>query len=525
MALNRYSKLPKATIRNTQVLTDLGIIDTALQRKQAKYDAQANFNAQAIQGAETLPVFGEYDTAYKNKVAADIKNKVAEVSNMDLADPNVSGGVNQFIQQMSSDPRLAQAVQAKSMYDEFQNTRKELAAKGKLPTSAEILRQKAWNDYSKTGQLTEDATEPLYEAQDLIKGRGDLVSMIKASGTDIIAALSDGTAYKNSSKGVAADRIRKAVEAQLPTYMNSAYGKQELDDYKVAKMSGSIPKDMSFGDYLTKQVMSTAANYSYSDFSTNRDSAMNQARDRADRLAKEKEEKDGYAGEGYLPAMAMNKKVELDSDGRININPALDLWDWMSNSDSRSKEDLALEKTLQEGAKRSGMDIKTYAEKLNSDPNVKVSYYNADKAKKISTQFYNPSTGGGTFWTMQVKNAEFPDGISAKELMEEKGLKKEDLDKGFTVIGDVSPDNPYTPKGMGVMIGGEYYILDDRHSLKDPKALVQHEANQAKYKGDGGTHTTELYNPADKRTYSVTYVYDASTDEVKEDTSLRKVIK
>lgn len=136
MALNRYSKLPKATIRNTQVLTDLGIIDTALQRKQAKYDAQANFNAQAIQGAETLPVFGEYDTAYKNKVAADIKNKVAEVSNMDLADPNVSGGVNQFIQQMSSDPRLTQAVQAKSMYDEFQNTRKELAAKGKLPTSA-----------------------------------------------------------------------------------------------------------------------------------------------------------------------------------------------------------------------------------------------------------------------------------------------------------------------------------------------------------------------------------------------------
>lgn len=512
MTLNRYSKLPKATIRNTQVLTDLGIIDTAFQRKQRQYDTKAAQLGSAVQGAESMQFFGNAANAYKSKVVDDIKNKVSEISNLDLSDPNVTKGTEQYIQQVSQDPELQKHAQAKQYYDTQQEQFADLEKRGKLHGNQKLLQDLAWKQYSETGQISPELNQPLYEAQDLIAERGKLVNMIKSSGHEGTAFF-NGIAYGNSSSGVSMDKISKAVRDQIGTYANSQAGRQEYNDWKAGQLTGAIPKGQTFENYLLGGIMSTAQNYAHSNTSNDYSSAFNKLEQRAydeKKEAKKKEEED-YTGYGYTPATG-GKDIEVDSDGMINVNPIFDAIQSVTGWEPRTKEELALQKSLQERASKAGMSVEQFAEQVNADPNVRVKYFSSKKADEVSKRFFNPTTKGGDFYTRKVYTSEYPEGISAKEFMEIKNLKPEDL-KGITLIGEVDSDNPYTPKGYSALIGGEVVTVGDEYSLRGKEGvLAKHNFQKNQVKHNGGEPVTfEDTDPNTGKTYRFTYEYDGTT--------------
>jgi hypothetical protein len=509
MAINRHTKPIDYSIQKTQVLPRTEILLGSLAKRQTTYDEEVERLQTAIGTVSGYEVVGD---AAKNdlKVIENILNEGStNLLKEDLSDPSVQGKVNKLIGEIANNSKLKTHLSAKQSYDKFIEQYEDLSKRGKLHDNNLHFMKKAWSHYKKTGEFDSDSlSNPIIpEAVDVITERGRLVNMIKASGGDAIKYLESGIAYKNSSSGVDVNKIRQAVDEQLLTYSQSAAGRQELTDYRVLVDKGVInPEKTDFTTYLRQQVMSTAKNYAYSQSSTNMDGALN-----ANRKKKQEAEP---AGEGYMPAIG-GKDIELDSDGRININPFLDLWDAMTGGESRTEEQLELEKTLQAGAKKSGTDIKTYVDRLNADPNIRVSYYNSKQSKEMSTRLYDAKTGGGQLSTKVIYSKDYPEGISMQEYLAEEGMTELEVKNGFTVVGEVFPDNPYTPKGQYVTIGGKPIIIDDIHALKPAEnkehaqIMYENAKAQAKYNGRGN-HKAVLGG------VEFGFEYDASTGTVKE---------
>jgi hypothetical protein len=272
--LNRFTALPKATIQKTQSLVDLGVIDTAIQRQQKAYDTQAATIAQANKEANNLPVYGKHATKLKEQLVGDLQTKTAEWSNVDLADPRYKQEVNSKLNEWASDPELNKHLKIGAIKSEFDTQTKKLMSENKLNDSQRLLRELEWQKYSETGEAGESLGMPLYEAKNLIEGRAELVKNIKDSGSSGMGFI-DNIAYKTSSKGVNIKTLDKAVQDQLFTYMNSPYGKQERDDYKVLQMQGAIPKSMTFENYLFKQIKSTTDTFAHMTTDSDKASAYN----------------------------------------------------------------------------------------------------------------------------------------------------------------------------------------------------------------------------------------------------------
>lgn len=455
MALNRFSSLPKATIRNTQVLTDLGIIDTALQRKQKVYDTKAATIGAAVQGAESLPVFGEADTAYKNQVLGDIKAKVGEISNQDLADPNVTKGVDQFLQQAGNDPRLKQAVQAKSMYDNYQKGREELAAKGKLNPSQEYFMNKAWQHYSDKGELLPNATQPLVESVDGFTERSKYFKDLRASGGDAIKYLKDGTAFKNSGKGIDSNRTLKQANGIWQDYTMSQIGRQDSLDYDMLIDSKQLdPKKTSRESYMRDMLLGTGKTYEYYESSTNRDSAENQARDRAERKTKE---------EAIIPAethgfdYTNGTKYRFDEDGDFvakDMQASLlgTAWDALIKPNKAGEEELDdNQKNIIAIAKKNNTSPAKVVEAQSQYRTVPFDMYAGGQGEKLSKVLPAISTsqkitiGGET--TTLANYLEKHRGIDVSGL---DAKKRKELFSELQVIGEVKPNGGLT---TGYVIG------------------------------------------------------------------------
>lgn len=470
--LNRYSNLPKSTIINTQVLTDLGVIDTALQRQQKVYDNQAAGVAKTAQAANDLSFVGDAANGFKDKLNEDLKSKVNDWSKLDLADPTVKAEVNGYISSLASNPELQKHTQVKALYDEHQKQIQDLSSKGKLHDNQLALQNLAWEKYKKDGTISDELQQPLYEAQDLVKGRSDLVSMIKASGTDIIAALEDGTAYKNSSKGISSDRIKKAVEAQLPTYANSAYGRQEATDYKVAKLNGSIPQNTSFADYLVSQVMSTASNFAYSQNSTNKDIALRSKQTR-DLQTKKEEETILTGTEGFNnPNIPANK--QFNSDGQIREQNTVSSWlfgnafgDQQLTEESKN---LPENKQLMVAAKVRGLTPKEYVDKYSQKQSIPVFNYVKETSRTNLTSLISKN-GAGLINSAPIIDKSGKIVGTLKDILISQGVEDnpeaiKEATKALQVTGKIGA-SPVSADGLRISLNGEDLILDLTQSLLD----------------------------------------------------------
>jgi hypothetical protein len=301
--------------------------------------------------------------------------------------------------------------------------------------------------------------------------------MLKANGGDAIAYLADGTAYKNSSKGVNGSRIAKAVDDQLNAYANSAYGIQEKDDWQVAKLEGSIPESMSFKDYLRKEVMSTAQNYEYSDFSTNKDGAINASRKDAEE--KRKEEETIMTGtEGFNTGIIPTDMQFNSGNGQIREQNTVKSWllgpifgDQDLTEESKQK---AENQQVMLAAKAHNMTPKEYAEKFGKTQNIAVHNYVKDSKRQDLTKLVN-NDGAGLLNSAEIVDSEGNrttlkdfaikngSGESAKEVNE--WIKE----NGIQVTGKIDPSAP-SAEGYRISMGGNDYIMDLTKNLERKKA-------------------------------------------------------
>lgn len=503
MALNRYSTLPKINIRNNQHLTDNNIYDNTLAKKQLSYDTTAANTENALKQASQLSGTGNAANAYVAKINEDLKNQVGQYAGQDLGSAAVKNQLHGIISTAAADPKLKEIQAVNAHKAELDKKYDAMEANGEIAPSQAYFYKKGWDEYGQTMDAN-SVPQHVMKAANLTEERKKLFNDIKASGADQIKMMGD-LAYKTSSKGVSLGRLNKAAQNQLSTYANSHAGRQELMDFKMGQETGSIPKDADFNQYLLKNLMSTGENFAYSDFSTNQDSTINHQSDRA--YAEKKAKEADYNGEGFAPAMKNPYgNMELDSDGRKDQNAVLDIWDWATGSDSRSDADRKQETDFNALYSKSGFKgtKQDFATELSKSPNIKVKYYSAKKADEESKQFFDPKTGGGTIQNTMVYSDEFPQGIPAVQFAKEKGIKLDDpKGNGFAIIGDVAPDNPFTPKGKQAMLGGEAVVLDDRFSRHSEEDVYKHNMGQAKFNGTG-ENTWEQVNPADGKKYRFT---------------------
>lgn len=511
--VNRFTRPAQHNVVNTQILPRTELLLGALGQRQAKYDQQVERMESTIGTVSGYQVVGDVAKQYLKNKEDMLTEASSNLLSKDLADPSVKGEVNKLISDVANDPTLKLHLSAKASYDKYIEQYEELSKKGKLHENNLHFMNKAWQRYKSTGEFDESLANPIIpEAVDVVKERGNLVSMIKASGADALAYLEDGIAYKNRNSGVDVRRIEDAVQAQLLTYAQSAAGRQERTDYEVLVDKGFIdPSKTSFQKYLKEQVMSTARNYSYNQSSTNIDGALNQSR-----KEKLKKAEEAATELGYTPAFSSpNAKIKIDEQGRVQTEEVgfFDMINtfgviegakmWMNGdhkvSGKEAKEQTAL---LQENAARVGVTVTEYVEALNADPNIAVDYYvNKAKRDNESARFYNPKTGGGEFYTRKIYTPEYPQGISAQEYMKEHDISEAEMKSGFTMVGSIRPDNPYTPLGKTALVNGKQVIIDDAPNAT-PQAQHQWLASQAKYNGKGSTEFefmgrkySYIYNP------------------------------
>jgi hypothetical protein len=485
MAINRFTRPTESNIKSNQVLPRTELLLKALEQRQGQYDATADSLSEAQGAVSGMTVVGDYAKTYLKNKEDILAEASTNLLKEDLADRSVQGKVNKLIGSIADDEELKTHLAAAQSYKAYTDQLTALGKEGKMHDNNVHFMRKAWDTYKKTGQFSDELANPVIAPYvDVTSARGDLVKMIKASGGDSVQFLGDGIAYTNSSSGVDINRIKQAVNDQLLTYSQSPAGRQEYTDWRVLVDKGILDENkVDFKSYLAQQVFSTAKNYAYMNSSSDVASAMNTAR-------KEMKE-EASAGEGFMPAANLREDVKIDSDGNIDVPWYSDMADWFTGGNSRTPAQQALQKRMEQISAKSGKPIQEVADMFNKDPNVRVSYYNSKKAADVSKQLFDPKTGGGTFWTSVLKSPKYPNGISMEEIMKEQGISETELKGGFTVIGDVYPDNPSTPKGMAVMVNGEKYIIDRSHELRpesnpaDAKALYEWNSMQAKYNGSG----------------------------------------
>jgi hypothetical protein len=491
MGINRYTKPIDYSLQKTQILPRTEIIAGALQQRQAMYDEGVSKLQEAYGAISNYKVVGDAAKKDLEIVEAMMEEGATNLLNKDLADPAVKSEVNKLIGGIANNEKLKTHLLAADTYKQYSEQIDDLRKKGKLTPSNYFKYQQEWDKYKSTGQFNSDIlSNPIVEeAVDVLPERQKLFAHLKASGGDSIGFLED-IAYKTGYKGIGNKDIENAVMGQINAYMMGSAGRQERRDYEYLVASGGIDPKKSFQSYLVEGLLGVGSTYKYSDSSTNIDGAYNIRR----KERKEKEEE--YVGDGYMPAMNKGNKIELDSDGNINIPAYLDVADWFTGGDSRTPAQKQLQTRIKDIAKSTGKSLDEVVTSMNRDPNIRVAYYNSKKAKEVSSTLFDPKTGGGRFWTTSLKNDKYPNGISMEELMKEQGISETEAKGGFTVIGDVYPDNPYTPKGMAVMVNGEKFIIDnsaniDKNKQEDKDRLYNFAANQSKYNGTG-THTEIL---------------------------------
>lgn len=489
----------------------------SLGQRQQKYDQQVAKLAD-IQGTVSGYNFVG-DAAQRDlKQVEDVMLETSQsLLKKDLSDPSVQGEVNQLINDISSSPKLKMHLMAAEKYKEYRTQYEDLAKKGKLADANIYAQTKAWERYKATGELDDMALAPIEEAVDIESENKKYFDMIKASGGDAIAYLQDGTAYKNGSKGVYSQDIRDAVDGALWKYSNSQAGRQLKREYEMYVAEGAIdPAKQSMTDYLRDSLLSTGKKYMWNQSSTNADVALRASQTRALKKAEE------TATElGYLPAFASpNAKIEVDKDGNVKskevgffdlvntfgLTTGTAMW-FKGDHEIAGKEAREQTALLRDNAKKSGMTVQEYAEALNADPNIQVEYYVNKKTRdNESARIFDAKTGGGEFYTRKIYTPDYPTGISMQEYLKEEGVSEQEAKAGFTVIGKIKADNPYTPGGKAMMINGKQVIVDDAANA-DIGEVGRWKAMQAKYNGKGSVEFEH-----NGKTYK--YVYNAKTGTV-----------
>jgi hypothetical protein len=319
MAINKYTKPVEHRVQSTQVLPRTEILAGALANKQAKYDKTLESLKSAHGAISGYSVVGDAAKADLEGLEGILLEKADELLKKDLSDPNVSAEVNSLISELGSDSKLKTHLVAKENYNKYIDQYRDLSKKGKIHESSIYFQDLAWKQYKKTGEFNADILgDPIIpEAIDVVAERKKLVDMLKASGSESIKYLADGTAYKTGAKGVDAQRVLRAVDDQLNTYALGAAGQQEQRDYLMKVHQGAInPEKLDFANYLRQQVWSTAQNYVHMDYSTNVDGAVNSS----NKAKKEKEDTTFPMATGSFKSKLSTRysdNIEFKGDGSI----------------------------------------------------------------------------------------------------------------------------------------------------------------------------------------------------------------
>lgn len=466
--LNRYSNLPKSTIINTQVLTDLGVIDTALQRQQKVYDNQAAGIAKTAQAANDLSFVGDAANGFKDKLNEDLKSKVNDWSKLDLADPNVKAEVNGYISSLASNPELQKHTKAKLAYDNYVTQVQDLDNKGKFHDSNAYAFEKAWKDYKTTGNFNEGLTSAsIMEAQEPTQEAKKFFENMKADSSEDVKAIRDlaGTAYyENGYEALSKGKLTGRAKQVALEWLQTPATKQLVNDFNMMKDKGVKLPYKTAQDYALATLFDTANSYAYSKSSTNKSGALNKLEDR--NYTNSKEEETILTGtEGFNnPNFDSNQKFNPDGSMRTSSTVASWALGTLMGNQNLTEEDLkdSMKQTIRLGAITKGITEEAYYDKYAKKLEIPVWNYVKETPRTNLTSLLSKN-GAGLINSAKVITIDGKVG-TLKDIIQSKygELSQEDLDdklKQMQVTGKVE-SSAISASGYRISLDGEDLILD-----------------------------------------------------------------
>lgn len=237
MALSRFYRPTNYEYMSQFVPKNLEIMDRGLQRAQAKQDKQVGKLDELHGLILKQEANAGWDTEVRDQVVGEVKAFSDEMANTDLTNPENFRKVNQFVQSMITDKRLADIREGVALAKEGQKTKSEY--QGTEYGYIEELDpfSPAYNQYAtQSGDDKKLSAEFLRGKTSWQKGvnayetKEKMFANIAPAGLETLHKLRDGditVAYENGWTGVTGDKIRQVAGTEFDDYLRSPAGKQE----------------------------------------------------------------------------------------------------------------------------------------------------------------------------------------------------------------------------------------------------------------------------------------------------------
>lgn len=237
MALSRFYKPTNYEYMSQFVPKNLEIMDRGLQRAQAKQDKQVG-KLDELHGMILKQEANKgWDTEVRDQIVGEVKSFSDEMANTDLTNPENFRKVNQFVQGMITDKRLADIKEGVALAKEGQKTKADYQG-----TEYGYLEEldpfsPAYNQYAtQSGDDKKLSAEFLRGKTSWQKGvnayetKEKMFANIASAGLETLHKLRDEditVAYENGWTGVTGDKIRQVAGTEFDDYLRSPAGKQE----------------------------------------------------------------------------------------------------------------------------------------------------------------------------------------------------------------------------------------------------------------------------------------------------------